>query len=79
VVPNSERLGFDVRAFVKQWGLNGAMGGGAHMWREVWDKYVGAVYRYELRECFVIFPLGSYPLFLFLWILIENIAFILIN
>ncbi|KAJ7924389.1 phosphatidylethanolamine-binding protein [Mycena leptocephala] len=50
VVPNSERFCFDVRAFVKQWGLNGAMGGGAHMWREVWDKYVGAVYRYELHK-----------------------------
>ncbi|KAJ7293947.1 phosphatidylethanolamine-binding protein [Mycena rebaudengoi] len=44
------RRGFDVRAFVKQWGLNGAHGGGVHMWREVWDKYVGAVYRYELHE-----------------------------
>jgi hypothetical protein len=65
VVPNSERLGFDVRAFVKQWGLNGAMGGGAHMWREVWDKYVGAVYRYELRECLVSFFLDSYPRFSF--------------
>ncbi|KAF8213817.1 phosphatidylethanolamine-binding protein [Mycena galopus ATCC 62051] len=45
VIPDEERLHFD-------YGINGAMGGGAHMWREVWDKYVGAVYRYELRECF---------------------------
>ncbi|KAJ7440001.1 phosphatidylethanolamine-binding protein, partial [Mycena galericulata] len=44
------RLGFDVRAFARQWGLNGALGGGVHMWREVWDKYVGAVYRYELHQ-----------------------------
>jgi hypothetical protein len=51
IVPDAQRLHFDVRAFAKQYGLNGALGGGAHMWREVWDKYVGAVYRYELREC----------------------------
>ncbi|KAJ6569513.1 phosphatidylethanolamine-binding protein [Mycena capillaripes] len=50
IIPDSERLGFDVRAFAKRWGLNAAMGGGAHMWREVWDKYVGAVYRYELHK-----------------------------
>ncbi|KAJ7031502.1 phosphatidylethanolamine-binding protein [Mycena alexandri] len=50
VVPNSQRLGFDVRAFVKQYGLNAAFGGGAHMFREVWDKYVGAVYKYELHR-----------------------------
>ncbi|KAJ7630358.1 hypothetical protein FB45DRAFT_832913 [Roridomyces roridus] len=50
VIPDEERLGFNVRQFVKQWGLNGAMGGGVHMWREVWDKYVGAVYRYELHQ-----------------------------
>ncbi|KAJ7671961.1 hypothetical protein B0H17DRAFT_1141370 [Mycena rosella] len=29
VVPNSARLGFDVRAFAKQWGLNGALGAGS--------------------------------------------------
>ncbi|KAJ7356629.1 phosphatidylethanolamine-binding protein, partial [Mycena albidolilacea] len=50
IVPDAQRLHFDVRAFAKQYGLNGAMGGGAHMWREVWDKYVGAVYRYELHK-----------------------------
>ncbi|KAJ7232848.1 phosphatidylethanolamine-binding protein [Mycena haematopus] len=50
VIPDEQRLHFDVRAFAKQYGLNGAMGGGAHMWREVWDKYVGAVYRYELHK-----------------------------
>ncbi|KAJ7171718.1 phosphatidylethanolamine-binding protein [Mycena crocata] len=46
----SDRLGFDVRGFAKQFGLNGALGGGVHMWREVWDKYVGAVYRYDLHK-----------------------------
>ncbi|KAJ7652057.1 phosphatidylethanolamine-binding protein [Mycena polygramma] len=49
IIPDDQRLGFNIRAFAKQYGLNGALGGGAHMWREVWDKYVGAVYRYELR------------------------------
>ncbi|KAJ6498040.1 hypothetical protein C8R47DRAFT_1112633 [Mycena vitilis] len=50
IIPDDQRLGFNVRAFAKQYGLNGALGGGAHMWREVWDKYVGAVYRYELHK-----------------------------
>ncbi|KAJ7725524.1 phosphatidylethanolamine-binding protein [Mycena maculata] len=49
IVPEEARPGFDVRAFAREWGLNGALGGGVHMWREVWDKYVGAVYRYELH------------------------------
>ncbi|KAJ7775311.1 hypothetical protein B0H16DRAFT_1756544, partial [Mycena metata] len=48
VVTMAQRLGFDVRAFVKRYGLKATVGGGAHMFREVWDKYVGAVYRYEL-------------------------------
>ncbi|KAJ6573882.1 phosphatidylethanolamine-binding protein [Mycena vulgaris] len=50
LVPLKQRYGFDVRAFAKQWGLNGAVGGGVHMWREVWDEYVGAVYRYDLHK-----------------------------
>ncbi|KAJ6577102.1 hypothetical protein B0H10DRAFT_2236134 [Mycena sp. CBHHK59/15] len=50
VVPEDQRRGFDVRAFVKEWGINAAHGGGAHMWREVWDKYVGGIYRYELHQ-----------------------------
>ncbi|KAJ7051219.1 hypothetical protein C8F01DRAFT_1176268 [Mycena amicta] len=50
IVPDSERLGFDVRAFIKQWRLNPAHGGGAHMFREVWDNDVGAVYRYDLHQ-----------------------------
>ncbi|KAJ7102552.1 phosphatidylethanolamine-binding protein, partial [Mycena belliarum] len=50
VVPDAARAGFDLRAFARAWGLNGALGGGVHMWREVWDKYVGAIYRYELHQ-----------------------------
>ncbi|KAG6919469.1 hypothetical protein DXG01_005728 [Tephrocybe rancida] len=44
-----ERKGFDVRAFVKQWGLD-REGGGAHMWREVWGRGVERVYRNVLKE-----------------------------
>ncbi|KAJ7226138.1 phosphatidylethanolamine-binding protein, partial [Mycena pura] len=50
VVADAGRLRFDVRAFAREWGLNGAVGGGVHMFREVWDKDVGAVYRYDLHE-----------------------------
>ncbi|KAL0568361.1 mitochondrial 54S ribosomal protein YmL35 [Marasmius crinis-equi] len=44
VVPNKERLGFDVREFAKKWRLNAALGGGYHMFREVWDDTVTGIY-----------------------------------
>ncbi|KAJ8088704.1 mitochondrial 54S ribosomal protein YmL35 [Marasmius tenuissimus] len=44
VVPDKERLGFNVREFVKQWGLNAALGGGYHMYRQVWDDTVTGIY-----------------------------------
>jgi len=50
VVPDVERLGFDVRGFVQKWNLNGAKGGGAHMWREVWDESVSIIYRDILKK-----------------------------
>ncbi|KAF9050804.1 PEBP-like protein [Hymenopellis radicata] len=45
VVPKDQRKGFDVRAFAKQWELNGRNGGGAHIWRAVWDSSVDAFYK----------------------------------
>ncbi|KIM48480.1 hypothetical protein M413DRAFT_232898 [Hebeloma cylindrosporum] len=50
VVPDAERLGFDVRAFVQKWNLNGAKGGGAHLWREVWDENVSQIYKDVLNK-----------------------------
>ena len=50
VVPDSERLGFDVREFASRWNLNGSNGGGAHMWREVWDETVSGIYKNVLSE-----------------------------
>ncbi|CAK5279833.1 unnamed protein product [Mycena citricolor] len=50
VVPMDARVGFDIRAFVKEWGMNAAMGGGMHMFREVWDTYVSGIYKYTLQE-----------------------------
>ncbi|KAL1744265.1 phosphatidylethanolamine-binding protein [Schizophyllum fasciatum] len=50
-VKDEERLGFDVRGFVRHWGLGLGRGvgekegGGAFMWREVWDDAVGGIYR----------------------------------
>lgn len=44
VVSDKERLGFNVREFVKQWGLNAALGGGYHMYRQVWDETVTGLY-----------------------------------
>jgi len=45
VVPEEERLGFNVREFVQRWGMNATTGGGAHMWREVWDEDVSKIYK----------------------------------
>lgn len=49
IVADSDRLGFDTRSFLQQWGLDGAKGGGAHMFREVWDTDVSKVYSRVLR------------------------------
>lgn len=49
-VTDAQRHQFDVRAFVRQWGLNGAKGGGVHMWREVWSEAVSKIYADILRE-----------------------------
>ncbi|GLB36628.1 putative PEBP-like protein [Lyophyllum shimeji] len=49
-VEDAERRDFDVRAFMQRWGLDGAQGGGAHMWREVWDEKVSEIYRDVLKE-----------------------------
>lgn len=50
VVPDDERHGFDVREFARKWGLDAASGGGAHMWRETWDKDVSLIYKDILSE-----------------------------
>jgi hypothetical protein len=47
-----QRAHFDVRAFAAHYGLDGAKGGGAHMWREVWDEEVSNIYMGRLRKCF---------------------------
>lgn len=48
VFGEAERLGFDFRAFADQYGFDGAQGGGAHMWREVWDETVSHIYTFTL-------------------------------
>ena len=55
VFEESDRLGFNFRAFAEQYGFDGARGGGAHMWREVWDETVSHIYKYTLSE----YRLGS--------------------
>jgi large subunit ribosomal protein L35 len=44
VLSEKDRYGFDVRAFMEQYGLDGSKGGGAHMFREVWDPVVSSIY-----------------------------------
>ena len=52
IVPNQERFGFNIRKFASRWNLDGAKGGGAHMWREVWDDDVSLIYRDILGKFF---------------------------
>ncbi|KAG5722241.1 hypothetical protein E4T56_gene3893 [Termitomyces sp. T112] len=49
-VEPAERANFDVRAFVQRWGLDTIPGGGAHMWREVWNSRVSKIYKNVLKE-----------------------------
>lgn len=53
-VESAERGNFDVRAFLEKWGLDGAQGGGAHMWREVWGESVSGIYSRILSELLVL-------------------------
>lgn len=54
IVSDEERLGFNVRKFASQWNLNGAKGGGVHMWREVWDDDVSLIYKDILGNYLVV-------------------------
>ncbi|KAF8198980.1 phosphatidylethanolamine-binding protein [Pholiota molesta] len=50
VVPTEERHGFDVRQFAQRWNLDASKGGGAHMFREIWDEEVSAIYKSVLGK-----------------------------
>ena len=41
---DADRLRFNVREFTAHHGLDGSTGGGAHMWRQVWDEGVSHIY-----------------------------------
>ena len=56
-VTDVQRNYFDVRTFVRQWGLDGVKGGGVHMWRGVWSEAVSRIYADILSECLL--PLGE--------------------
>jgi len=64
VVRDSDRLHFDVRVFAETWNLDGASGGGAHMWREIWDDDVSTIYKDILSKPFYYYNhiAGNYPL-----------------
>ncbi|KAF9785946.1 phosphatidylethanolamine-binding protein [Thelephora terrestris] len=50
VLCDADRLHFNVREFAAQYGLDGSTGGGAHLWRQVWDEGVSQVYATVLRR-----------------------------
>ena len=51
-VDPAERTNFDVRTFMQRWGLDIIPGGGAHMWREVWNSRVSKIYINVLSKFF---------------------------
>lgn len=54
VVPDNQRKGFDLRSFMRKWGLDMREGGGVHMWREVWDGHVSTIYEDILSMFFLL-------------------------
>ncbi|KAF9478545.1 PEBP-like protein [Pholiota conissans] len=50
VVSIEQRLGFNVREFSQRWNLDASKGGGAHMFREVWDEEVSSIYKSVLGQ-----------------------------
>jgi len=57
IVPESSRLGFNVREFMAEQSLDGSLGGGAHMWREVWNAEVSDIFTNILSESGATFKL----------------------
>ena len=55
---DKERLGFDVREFIRKYGLDRRDGGGIHMWREVWDEKVSKIYKDFLSKASLTFFFG---------------------
>lgn len=47
-VSEEARIRFNLRAFCEEYGLDASKGGGAHMWREVWDETVSDIYKHTL-------------------------------
>ncbi|KAF8168368.1 phosphatidylethanolamine-binding protein [Crassisporium funariophilum] len=50
IVSETERFGFNIREFMRRWNLSGAKGGAGHMWREIWDEDVTAIYKDILKR-----------------------------
>lgn len=50
VPTEAERVGFDYRVFAEKYGLDASQGGGAHMWREIWDETVSKIYQDVLSK-----------------------------
>lgn len=44
VVSDDQRIGFNLRAFMKEYGLDGTKGSGAHMFRQIWNEDVSEIY-----------------------------------
>lgn len=60
-ISNTERVSFDLRQFSQEYGLDGSVGGGAHMWREVWNETVSEIYQDTLKMDEPVFGLPRKP------------------
>jgi len=49
VIKDEARRGFNLRQFCETHGYDASAGGGAHMWREVWNETVSDIYRDTLK------------------------------
>lgn len=47
-VSDESRLGFNLRTFCEEHGLDASNGGAAHMWREEWDETVSDIYKHTI-------------------------------
>ena len=44
IFSEEQRIGFNLRAFMQKYGLDGTKGSGAHMFRQIWNQDVSQVY-----------------------------------
>lgn len=44
IFSEDQRMGFNLRAFMQKYGLDGTKGSGGHMFRQIWNQDVSKIY-----------------------------------